>query len=306
VAPAIDGSRLVRSEVGTTRGLVLGTTANFLDVRGFRLARGAFFTYEDEEAATRVVVLGARVRAALCPAGEPVGAVVRIANVPFEVVGVLEAQGVTADGADVDTQLYVPLRTALRRMFNTRALGSVFIRVRDEAPMPRVESDLRAVLRERHHLDERERADDFAVQNPERALAAKRQVTRVMTLFTLSVAAISLLVGGTGILALMLLSVRERTAEIGLRRAVGAWPLDILTQFLAEAMTLAAGGGLAGVGLGVLGAWATAAATGWPVSVTASSALAGVGISASLGLVFGLWPASQAARLPPVVALSRA
>lgn len=306
VAPAVDGLRLVRSEAGTSRGLVVGTTSTFLEVRGFRLARGSFFSADDDEDAARVVVLGARVSATLFPAGEPVGAVVRIATVPFEVVGVLEAQGVTADGADVDTQLYIPLRTALRRTFNTRALGSVFVRVREEAALARTEADLGAVLRERHRLDERGRPDDFAVQNPARALAARRQVTRVMTLFTSSIAAISLLVGGTGILALMLLSVRERTAEIGLRRAVGAWPLDILVQFLAEAVTLSLGGGVAGVGLGVLGAWATAATTGWPVSVTVVSATVGVGVSAALGLVFGVWPASQAARLAPVVALSRA
>ena len=306
VTPVIDGPFRIRSGAGSTRSVVLGTSESFLRVRGFRLERGAFFSAERDDASERVAVLGARVRATLFPEGEPVGRSIRIGGVPFEVIGTLEPQGVTADGADVDTQVYVPLRTALRRLFNARALGSAFVQVREGEPLPRAEAEIRALLRERHRLDLRGRADDFAVQDPEKVLTTKRQVARAVTLFTAGLAGISLLVGGTGILALMLLSVRERTPEIGLRRAVGARPPDVLIQFLAEAVALSAAGGILGVALGELGSWAAAAATGWPVRVPIWAALAGVILSAAVGVLFGAWPARQAARLAPVVALSRA
>ncbi len=305
VAPAVDGSFRVRSASGSTRSLVVGTAPTFPRVRGFRLERGAFFSPEQDGASERVAVLGARVRATLFPGQDPLGRTIRIGSVPFEVIGALEPQGVTADGADVDAQVYVPLRTALRRLLNTRALGSAFVEVREGEPFPAVEAEIRSLLRQRHRLGLRDRPDDFAVQDPEKALAARRQVAQAVTLFTAGLAAVSLLVGGTGILALMLLSVRERTPEIGLRRAVGARPRDVLVQFLAEAVALSAAGGALGVAMGALGSWATAAATGWPVRVPAWAALAGVVLSAVLGVVFGAWPARQAARLAPVVALAR-
>jgi putative ABC transport system permease protein len=304
-APALDGRRRVRAEAGAAPAIVVGTTAAFPRVRGFALARGAFFSAADDGDAARVVVLGARVAGALFPGADPLGETVRIGGAPFEVVGVLEPQGVTADGADVDTQVYVPLRTALRRVFNARWLGSVYVRVRSQTGFAPAEAEIRALLRERHHLDERDRPDDFAIQDPARVLAVRRQVARAVTAFTAGLAAISLLVGGAGILALMLLSVRERTPEIGVRRAVGARARDVLTQFLAEAVALAAAGGLLGVAAGAGAAAAVAAATGWPVRVPAWAAAAGLGVSALVGLAFGALPAWRAARLPPAVAISR-
>jgi putative ABC transport system permease protein len=306
VAPAADGSFRVRSAAGSTRALVLGTAPSFPRVRSFRLERGSFFSPEQEATSERVAVLGARVRTVLFPDGDAVGGTIRIGSVPFEVVGALQPEGVTADGADVDGQVYVPLRTALRRLFNSRALGSAFVEVRRGEPLDRAQAEIQALLRERHDLDAHGRPDDFVVQDPAKVLSARRQVARAVTLFTSGLAAVSLLVGGTGILALMLLSVRERTPEIGLRRAVGARPRDVLVQFVAEAAALSAVGGIAGVVLGATGAWAVAVATGWPVRVPAWAALAGVGFSAVLGVAFGAWPARQAARLSPVVALARA
>jgi putative ABC transport system permease protein len=306
LAPAVDGRRKLRAEAGATPALVVGTTAAFLRVRGFEVARGAFFGEDDDAGAARVVVLGARVGATLFPGADPLGETVRIGAAPFEVVGVLAPQGVTADGAEVDTQVYVPLRTALRRVYNARALTAVYVRVREGASFPRAEAEIGALLRERHRLEERGRPDDFEVQDPARVLAVKRQVARAVALFTAGLAAVSLLVGGTGILALMLLSVRERTPEIGVRRAVGARPRDVLVQFLGEAVALSAAGGLAGVAAGALGAAAVAGATGWPVRVPAWAAAAGLAVSALVGLVFGVLPALRAARLPPSVAISRA
>ncbi len=306
VAPAIDGGFRVKSPAGSTLARVVGTSPAFLRVRGFRLERGTFFAPDQYAAADRVAVLGARVRAVLFPGQDPLGGSIRIGGVPFEVIGALQPEGVTADGADVDVQVYVPLRTALRRLFNARALGSVFLQVREDAPLPAAQAEIREVLRERHRLDLRDRPDDFTVQDPAKAIAARRQVASAVTLFTAGLAAVSLLVGGTGILALMLLSVRERTPEIGLRRAVGARPRDVLIQFLAEAVALSAAGGALGAALGSMGAWMAAAATGWPVRTPAWAALAALALSAALGVVFGAWPARRAARLSPVVALSRA
>lgn len=303
-APAVDRRLKVKSEIGTTPALAVGTTAAFLRIRGFALSRGAFFTAEDDQGGERVVVLGARVASTLFPGGDPLGETVRVGAVPFEVIGVLAPQGVTSDGADVDTQVYLPLRTALRRVFNVVALGSVYVRLRDDAPAARAEAEIRALLRERHRLDLRDRPDDFAVQDPARVLAAQRQVARAVTLFTLGLAAISLLVGGTGILALMLLSVRERTTEIGVRRAVGARAPDILVQFLGEAVGLAGAGGLGGVLLGAAGSAAVGAATGWAVQVPPWAAAAGLGVSTAVGLAFGVLPALRAARLHPAAAIS--
>lgn len=304
-AAAVDGRRRVKSRAGAAPALVVGTTASFIRVRGFTLGRGAFFTAEDDGAAERVVVLGARVGAALFPGGEAVGETVRVGAVPFEVVGVLAPQGVTADGADVDTQVYVPLRTALRRVFNARALGAVYVRVREGAARRNAEAEIRGLLRARHGLDARGRPDDFALQDPHRAVAARRQIARAFTLFTGALAAVSLAVGGTGILALMLLSVRERTHEIGVRRAVGARARDVRAQFLAEAVVLSAAGGVLGVAAGVAGTAAVAAATGWAVRVPAWAATAGLGLSAATGLAFGVLPAVRAARLSPAVAILR-
>lgn len=304
-APVMDGPLRVRSEAGSARALVVGTTVAFPEVRSFALERGAFFSADDDRTAARVAVLGARARAALFPLGGAVGSEVRIGGAPFEVVGTLEPQGVSADGADVDTQVYVPLRTALRRVWNARGLGSVFVEVREGASPARAEAEIRALLRARHRLDERGRPDDFVVQDPARAVTARRQAARTVTRYTAGLAAISLLVGGTGILALMLLSVRERTSEIGVRRAFGARPRDVGLQFLAEATVLSTGGGLAGLVLGVLGAWATAAATGWPVRAPAWAVATGLGASALTGLASGVLPALRAARLPPALAVSR-
>src|SRR5512142_1517588 len=211
VAPALDGPFRVRTDAGSgsTRALVVGTAPSFLRVRGFRLERGAFFSPEQDGASDRVAVLGARVRAALFPGQDPLGRTIRIGSVPFEVIGALEPQGVTADGADVDVQVYVPLRAALRRLFNSRGLGSAFVEVREGAPLPRVEGEIRALLRQRHRLDLRDRPDDFAIQDPEKTLTAKRQAASASTLLTAGLAAVALVVGGTGTIALMLLSVHE-------------------------------------------------------------------------------------------------
>lgn len=307
VVPAIERMLRVKAGNAVQATSVFGATPAFPAVRRFRIRSGRFFAAEEEREARRVTVLGARVAATLFPGEDPVGRTLRLRGVPFEVVGVLEAKGAQADGADEDNQVVIPLRTALRRVFNTPWLSAIFVSVRDPGKMEEAESAIIVLLRERHRLGSdfgNDKPDDFAVQNRTRLLAAQRETVASLTLLTSGLAALALLVGGAGILALMLLSVRERTGEIGLRRAVGARPRDILLQFLAEATVLALGGWVAGSALGALGALAVALATEWKVGLPLEALLASLAMTLVTGLGFGAFPARKAALLPPIQALS--
>lgn len=302
--PATEGALRVKAGNAAMVTTVLGTTPAFPAVRRFRVHRGRFFDATDDRAARRVAVLGARVEATLFPEEDPVGQWIRIRGVPFEVIGVLEAKGVLGDGTDEDNQVVIPLRTALRRVFNTAWLSTVFVSVSDPRRMEEAEARIGELLRERHRVGQNGKTDDFAIQNRTRLLVAQKETAESLTLFTSGLGALALLVGGTGILALMLLSVRERTGEIGLRMAVGARPRDILLQFLAEATVLALGGWAAGVAAGALGAGAVAFATEWKVGLPLEALLASLAMAAATGLGFGAFPATRAALLPPVQALA--
>jgi putative ABC transport system permease protein len=302
--PGTDGALRVKAGNSAVVTSVLGTSPAFPEVRRFRVRSGRFFDTEDERTARRVAVLGARIEERLFPGEDPVGHSIRIRGVPFEIIGVFEAKGVQADGSDEDNQVVIPLRTALRRVFNTTWISTVFVSVRDPARMEDAEAEIAALLRERHQLERTGKPDDFAVQNKTRFLAAQQETIGSLTLLTTGLAALALLVGGTGILALMLLSVKERTGEIGLRRAVGARPRDILVQFLAEAAVLALGGWLAGVACGALGAGAFAFGTEWKVAVPVEALLASLVMASVTGLGFGAFPARKASLLPPIQALS--
>jgi putative ABC transport system permease protein len=302
-APGVEGALRVKGGGGSTGGRVLGTGPAFMSLRNLRLGDGRFFDREDDGAARRVAVLGARIAATLFGAEDPIGEAVRIRGVPFEVIGVLESRGVLADGSDEDNLVLVPIRTALRRVFNSRWLTTVFVSVTDPERRDEAERRIRELLRERHRLGDG-RPDDFAVQNQARLLAMQKKAAESLTLLTGALAALSLLVAGTGILALMLLSVKERTAEIGLRMAVGATPRDILVQFLAEAGLLALGGWATGAAVGGLGAAAVALGTQWRVGVPAGAALVSFVTTVLTGMAFGAFPARRAARMPAVRALA--
>lgn len=302
--PGVEGPLRVKAGNTALVTKVFGTTYGFLGVRNFRVRSGRFFDADDERSSRRVAVLGARVAEDLFPGENPAGRSIRIRGVPFEVVGVLEAKGVLADGSDEDNQVVIPLRTALRRVFNTAWLSTIFVSVRDPGRMEEAEAEIGALLRERHLLERRGKQDDFDIQNKTRLLTARKEMAASLTLFTAGLAAVALLVGGTGILALMLLSVRERTGEIGLRRAVGARPRDILLQLLAEATVLALGGWLAGAMAGALGAGAVALATEWKVAVPFEALLASLAMASTAGLGFGVIPARKASRMDPIQALA--
>ncbi len=282
---------------------VLGTTAPYLEVCRFQLDRGRFLDGDDDAHARRVAVLGARIDAELFPGENAIGQDLRIRGVPFEVIGVLKAKGIQADGSDQDNQVVIPIRTALRRVFNLTWLNPIFVSVRDAGQMPEAETGIAQLLRSRHRLEGRGQPDDFSIQNKTKALAAQRQIAESLTTLAVGLSGISLIVGGIGILALMLMSVKERTSEIGLRIAVGARPGDILVQFLAEALLLALAGWVGGFALGASGAAVVALVAGWKVAISASMLLVSLATVLVAGVGFGTYPARKASLITPIRAL---
>jgi putative ABC transport system permease protein len=295
-APGVEGAMRVKAGSHAMVTKVLGTNAAFPSVRRFRLRSGRFFDSADD--GERVAVLGARVAETLFPGQEPAGEVVRLRGVPFDVLGVLEAKGGMADGGDEDNQILIPIRTALRRVFNVTWLSTVFVSVREPLQMDRAQVEIERLLRERHG------SDDFAVQNTAKSRSMQAQMANTLTLLTSGIAGLALLVGGTGILGLMLLTVKERTGEIGLRMAVGAKPADVFLQFLLEAMLLAVGGWLSGVAIGSLGAAAVALGTSWKIGLPVEALFMSLATTLAIGFGFGAFPARKAARLTPIEALA--
>ena len=282
---------------------VLGTTAPYLDVCRFQLERGRFLDNEDNRHARRVAVLGMRLDQELFPGQNAIGQDLRIRGVPFEVIGVLKAKGIQADGSEQDNQVVIPIRTALRRVFNLRWLNPIFVRVRSPGEMSAAEAGIAQLLRSRHRLESHSQPDDFVIQNKTRTLLTQRQIADSLTTLGVGLAGVSLLLGGVGILALMLMTVKERTSEIGLRLAVGARPADILVQFLAEAVLLALAGWLAGLAAGVTGAAAVALLAQWKVEISTSTLLISLGTVLVAGVGFGTYPARRASLITPIRAL---
>jgi putative ABC transport system permease protein len=298
--PGIEAPLKVKAGASAMTTKVLGTAPDFPGVRRFQIASGRFFDAEDDRTARRVAVLGARVADALFNEN-PLGQPIRVRGIPFEVIGVLAPKGAVA-GGDEDNQILVPIRTALRRVFNVTSLNTIFVSVNDSRGMADAEREISAVLRERHRVAPDEQPD-FEVQNATTFLTLQQETAQALRRLTTGVAAIALAVGGTGILALMLLSVRERTGEIGLRMAVGAQPRDILVQFLFEATLLAMGGWTGGILVGMAGATAVALSTTWTIGVPWEALLVSVGMAMTIGLGFGAFPALRASLIPPIQAL---
>jgi putative ABC transport system permease protein len=282
---------------------VLGTTTPYLDVCAFQIDRGRFLDDDDNAQARRVAVLGARVNQELFPSQDAVGRGIRIRGVPFEVIGVLKAKGIQADGSDQDNQIVIPIRAAMRRVFNLTWLNPIFVSVRDPARITAAEANIAQLLRTRRRLEAPGKLDDFSIQNRTRTLSAQRQMASSLTTLAVGLAGVSLLVGGIGILALMLMSVKERTGEIGVRIAVGARPRDILVQFLAEAMLLALAGWVAGIALGISGVLAVALLAKWKLAVSAPMLLISLGTVLVAGVGFATYPARKASLITPILAL---
>jgi len=300
-APA--ASRKLATRYGTENANtnVIGMTPDGFLIRNIEIASGRFFEAEESRGKRRVAILGPTVVENLFGVGDPVGRKIRISRVPFEVIGVTKPKGVDANGADQDDLIIVPLTTAMRRLVNVTHIDRIYVQAVNAAALSRAETQVRLVLRQRHRL--RGKDDDFTIQNQATLLEIERETSRSMTLLVGSAAGISLLVGGVGILAVMLISVRERTGEIGLRRAVGALKRDIRNQFLIEAAILSGSGGIIGVLSGVAGALTLSRLGYWETVISWPAAGGAFLFSASLGILFGIYPALRAAGLEPIEAL---
>jgi putative ABC transport system permease protein len=285
---------------------ILGTSPEYFQIRTWAPSLGTLFTQGDIETGTKVVVIGQTVADKLFGQNaNPVGQNIRIKNVPFVVVAVLEKKGQSQWGQDYDDIVIVPVTTYQQKIkgaLKNFVEGSLAVSATSADTTARAESQIRALLRDRHRLP-LGADDDFSIRNLSEVASAQQEGTRTLTTLLAAIAAVSLLVGGIGIMNIMLVSVTERTREIGLRMAVGAKPADIRLQFLVEALALAITGGLIGVGLGVFGAWRLATSFGWQVIYRPDVIVIAVCFSGLVGVVFGLYPAHKASRLDPITAL---
>ena len=301
-APAVSRSMVVRWEGVNTTTTVTGTTTEGLRIRNISAASGRVFDEEDDQERRRVALVGATVARTLFRGADPVGRVVRIGSVPFDVIGVARARGVDPVGVDLDDLVVLPFETAARRLFNIPYVHALFIQARSTADLIALEAEVREILR-RRHTGRSGMLNPFVVQNQAVLLRTERGAARAMNQLVVGVALLALLVGGIGVLAVMLISVRERTREIGLRRALGAKRRDIQVQFVLESTILAAGGGLAGVIVGLAAAGGAAVLGPWDLIVSWGAAGIALACSTIVGLVVGTIPAARAARLEPIAAL---
>jgi putative ABC transport system permease protein len=287
-------------------GPINGVSPSYLTIRDWSFSSGGSFSQADLDSAARVALIGQTIVDNLFDEGEePVGAVIRIRNVPFRVIGVLSPKGQSAQGSDQDDVVFIPFTTAERKVFGTMFLGSVaalFASTDRPEDLPEAVEGIREVLRGRHRL-QAEQADDFTVKTQVDIGKVQEGTSYTLTLLLFSVASVSLLVGGIGIMNILLVSVTERTREIGVRMAVGAKRRHIAMQFLIEAMTLSLLGGAVGVVLGVVGAKLTTVVAGWPTVISTDVILTAFLFSLAVGLFFGLYPANKASRLNPIEAL---
>lgn len=286
---------------------VQGITNDHLAAREWHLTAGRPFSSSEQAGAAKVALLGDTVAQRLFTGEDPVGQVIRLGGTPFEVVGVLEAKGQSSSGADQDDKVMVPLSTARVRIIGSAqarlgAVQYVMIKVGSANRLGPVEEEVRRLLRQRHRIGPGEE-DDFTLRNLADVQASREAASGVLTFWLSAVASVSLLVGGISIMNILLVSVTERTREIGLRLAVGARPTDIRDQFLAEAVALSLIGAVVGLVVGVSAAWAIGAIKGLPVVVRPLSLVIAVGFALAIGVFFGLYPALKAARLAPVEAL---
>jgi putative ABC transport system permease protein len=304
VQPEMNRQLQVQYQNMNTVTQVVGTTANYLTVRKYDLMAGRMFTEAEDNAKARVAVLGPEVpkNLGLTAAEALVGENIRIRGIQFSVVGVLKSKGQSSPFQNPDDQLLIPLQTARYRVIGTDRLRSISVLAASEDRIPEAMADIQKVLRREHRL-RTGRPDDFQIRNQADFLNIFSETTQVFTYLLAGIAAVSLLVGGIGIMNIMLVSVTERTREIGVRKALGATKLNILLQFLIEAVVLCLLGGLLGVLLGAEVANIFQSSLQWNTQVTPASVLLAFGFSAGVGVIFGVWPARRAARLDPILAL---
>lgn len=305
VAPMLNGvAQVVYGNQNWSTG-IQGTTPGILEVRDAALVSGRPFTDQDIRAAAKVVLLGQTVVENLFGSMDPVGQIIRIKKVPFTVIGVLEKKGQSVVGQDQDDLAYIPVTTAQKKIIGTTFAGmvrTILIKARSAGEMDRAERQITDLLRQRHRINPKGELD-FSIRNLTQMLQVAEQSTRVMTLLLGAIASVSLLVGGIGIMNIMLVSVTERTREIGIRMAVGAKTWAIRMQFLVEALTLSLSGGVIGIILGVVTSQILSQIAGWTTIISPLSVVLAFGFSGMVGIFFGFYPAYKASLLNPIEAL---
>ncbi|MGI8437925.1 MAG: ABC transporter permease [Chthoniobacterales bacterium] len=281
---------------------VYGESSDYFDIRQWPLASGSPFGAQDIRSANKVCVIGSTTAAQVFGGEDPIGQILRIKNVPFIVTGVLSSKGLSTQGTDQDDIVIMPFTSALKRVTGGSTLRAMNVQVADARDLVPAQQQIIALLRQRHNI-RAGRDDDFTVRNQEEIAEAATATSRVMTMLLGAIAGVSLVVGGIGIMNIMLVSVTERTREIGVRLAVGAHGSDILTQSLIEGVALSLVGGLIGIALGLISSQVLSALAHWPTQVSLTSILAAFFSSAGVGVFFGFYPAREAARLDPIEAL---
>ncbi|MFO1308109.1 MAG: ABC transporter permease [Burkholderiales bacterium] len=286
---------------------ILGVTPDYLVAREWDVVSGRPFTDADVDGAAKVVLIGQTVARTLFGESDPVGETIRIRNVPHQVVGLLDRKGQSMIGQDQDDVVLIPISTARKRVLGgqqvrARNVGTITVKVRQGADVASAEQQMRDLLRQRHKLQPNQE-DDFFVRNLSEVLSAQEASSKVLAILLAAIASVSLVVGGIGIMNIMLVSVTERTREIGLRMAVGAKARDILTQFLVEAVTLSLIGGLVGIVLGAIASIAVGRFAGWRTEMGVGAVLLAFGFAAAVGVFFGFYPARKASKLVPIDAL---
>jgi putative ABC transport system permease protein len=306
-APVVRGSAQIVYGNNNWATTIYGVTPDFLIIRDLDVASGAQFSQQDIDSASKVAVIGRTLVDNLFEGADPIGQSIRIRNVPFTVVGVLTSRGQTSQGQDQDDVILLPISTAKRKVLgghqaNADAVNTIMVQARTGDQIAAAQEEASALLRQRHHL-QADDEDDFSIRDLQELFSAQQASSQIMVLMLAAVASVSLVVGGIGIMNIMLISVQERTREIGLRQALGAKTRDILTQFLIEAITLSLAGGVIGVVLGVLASWLISRLAGWATSVGLGAVLLALCFSALVGIGFGFYPARKAAYLDPIEAL---
>jgi hypothetical protein len=302
VSPMTNGAYVVIYQNKNWTTSVSGVNANYLDVNNWTMKSGRFLSNKNIQNRERVAVIGKTVAKNLFGDEDPVGAEIRVKNIPFRVIGVLNSKGSGAMGNDQDDMVIIPYTTAMERVDGIDYLRMLYVVAKDENGIDRLQSDIENLLRVRHGIKDTN-LDDFNIQNMNSIMETMEETTGTLTLFLGAVAAISLVVGGIGIMNIMLVSVTERTREIGIRKALGATYFVIVTQFLIEAVVISLMGGLIGIALGIGASKLISLASGMSTVISVPTIVISFAFSMAIGLVFGIYPARKAAKLNPIDAL---